>query len=153
MAADRSVEMAPDEIHAFLGRGGTGVLSLAAGNVPYATPVSYGFDPDGPSFYFRLGSDEDSEKPAFIESSETARFVVFGRTDDRWRSVIAAGPLDRIDASALTADIASALRQADLPLFGIWEAPRDALEFEIYRLAPAELTGRTAASPATDRSG
>lgn len=145
MAPDRSTEMAREDIHSFLGRGGTGVLSLAASDEPYSTPVSYGFDPTEGAFYFRLGSADGGEKRRFLEASSPARFVVYDRTGDGWRSVVAVGPLERVAADALDVEVARGLQHADLPLYGIWDVPRDAIEFEVYRLVPEELTGRKTA--------
>ncbi|MDX1745488.1 MAG: pyridoxamine 5'-phosphate oxidase family protein [Halobacteriales archaeon] len=142
METDRTIEMLPEEIEAFLDRGGTGVLSLAAGDVPYATPVSYGFDPDERQFYFRLGAVAETDKGGFLEASDRARFVVYELRDDVWTSVIATGPLAPISEEELTLEVARALRQADLPLFSIWDEPREALEFDLYRLSVEELSGR-----------
>lgn len=41
-----AVRLSEDERNEFLGRGGTGVISVAAGagESPYSVPVSYGYD-------------------------------------------------------------------------------------------------------------
>ena len=144
MATDGSVDMDAEEIAAFLGQGGTGVLSLAADDVPYSIPVSYGFDQNKRAFYFRLGFVGPTVKRRFIKPAAPARFVVYDRRGADWRSVIAAGTLEPITADKLTTEVATALQRGDLPLYEIWDSPREEIEFETYRLNLDELTGRKA---------
>lgn len=140
--SERPIELDADAIRAYLARHGTGVLSLADSDEPYSTPVSYGFDPDARTFYFRLGFGDGGEKRRFLDQSVRARFVVYGETDDGWYSVIAKGVLERVEASDVTHEVARNLRRADLPLLDIWPVPVDEIEFEVYRLDVEELTGR-----------
>lgn len=145
MPTDGPATMTDAEIHDFVGRGGTGVLSLASGNVPYSTPVSYGFDPELRAFLLRLGFTADSEKRAFVDASAEARLVVYDRVDGEWRSAVAVGELTRVDDDALTPEIADVLRQADGPLLDVWDEPADQVDFELYRLGVQRLTGRKGA--------
>jgi nitroimidazol reductase NimA-like FMN-containing flavoprotein (pyridoxamine 5'-phosphate oxidase superfamily) len=145
MSETRGVQMSPEEVDAFLARGGTGVLSLARGDEPYATPVSYGYDRDSRQFFLRLGFGESSEKREFVESTGGARLVAYGPVGEGWTSVVAAGRLVPVDDEALTVETASALREAELPLLSIWGEELDDVEFRIYRLDVEELTGRTTA--------
>jgi hypothetical protein len=139
--ADTSVAMDEQEISAFLGAGGTCVLSLARGDVPYSIPLSYGYDADERTFYLRLGFAEGSEKRAFLEASDHARLVVY---DERGaKSVVATGELREIDDGELTPAIVERLSRGRLPLFEIWEQSKEEIDFAITRLRADRLTGRT----------
>ena len=145
MSGDRGVELSPEEIDAFLGRGGTAVLSLARGDEPYSTPVSYGYVADSRRFFLRLGVGPEGGKGPFVESDGAARLVAYRRVDGGWTSVIASGRLRRVDPDDLTAETARALRDAELPLLAIWGDDLEDVEFRVFRLDPDELTGRTTA--------
>ena len=64
-----AVRMDEDERDEFLGRAGTGVLSLstADGDPPHSVPVSYGYDPVEAVFYFRVAVGEGSGKAERVE--------------------------------------------------------------------------------------
>lgn len=143
MSETRGVEMSPAEVDAFLAGGGTGVLSLARGDEPYATPVSYGYDRNLRSFFLRLGVEAATGKREFLESGGGARLVTYGPVEGGWTSVVAAGNLDPVDDEDLTVEVAEALRESELPLLAIWGDELEGVRFEIYRLAVEELTGRT----------
>lgn len=142
MATDEPASMTDSEVRDFVGRGGTGVLSLARDDVPYSTPVSYGFDPEAGAFLLRLGFTAGSEKRAFVDASAEARLVVYGRVGDEWRSVVAVGELTRVDDDAMTPEIADVLRRADVPLLDAWDEPANEIAFELHRLEASRLTGR-----------
>jgi nitroimidazol reductase NimA-like FMN-containing flavoprotein (pyridoxamine 5'-phosphate oxidase superfamily) len=152
MTDDRTVAMADDEIDDFLGSGGTGVLSIARQNVPYSVPISYGYDPDERVFYLRLGDTPDSERRAFIEATDTARLVVHERVDDTWKSVIATGELTEVSEEELTGNVATRLREAERPLFEIWDESPEEITLVITRLSVDSMTGRTAREEAPDFS-
>lgn len=138
-----SVEMDDAEIATFLGREGTGVLSLAKASEAYSIPVSYGYDDDsGPRFYLRLGFAPDSEKRAFLRETTRVALVVYDETAEGWRSVVARGPLEEVPETAIDADIVRGLQKADIPLVSIFDRPMQELEFTLHRLVPDELTGR-----------
>lgn len=143
MSETRGVEMSDAEVDAFLARGGTGVLSLARGDEPYATPVSYGYDPTVRQFFLRLGVGVAGGKREFVESPGGARLVTYGPVEDGWTSVVAAGDLVPLGDEDLTVETASALRDAELPLLSIWGEELDDVEFRVYRLDVEDLTGRT----------
>lgn len=146
MPGDPSDRPSPEAVDAFLGTGGTGVLALASGDDPYAVPVSYGYDADARRFVFRLGFADGSEKRAFVSDGSRARFVVYGREGGRWRSVVATGTLRAVDEGAVDAAVVRGLREAALPLRGIFDAPEDEIEFALYALEVDDLSGRTAAA-------
>ncbi len=87
-------------------------------------------------------STPESEKRQFLESKPEARLVVYDEVNSAYRSVIATGDLQRIEPSALTPDEIAQYGDAKRPLFEIWAEGKDALNIELYRLAPATLNGR-----------
>lgn len=130
------------EIREFLGDGGTGVISFARDDVPYSVPMSYGFDPDGPTFYVRLGYAPESEKRSFAEGSDSVTFVVYRETPAGWKSVVATGRLDPVTEASLDATVAEALHSIDIPFVTIYDRPAREIEFVLNRLVVEELTGR-----------
>jgi hypothetical protein len=134
--------MDPAAIDEYLGEGGTGVLSLAEGDVPYSIPVSFGYDDESTAFYLRLGFSEGSEKRPFLERSAWARLIVYEAEPDL-TSVVATGDLTRVPKDELTPETVAQLGRAELPAFDLWDRPKDELEFQIYRLAAEELSGRS----------
>lgn len=149
-----AARMTPGEIDEFLGSAGTGVLALAREDEPYAIPVSYGYDPRNGDrrLYLRLGGTAESEKRRFLPA-DAARLVVYRREGDTWTSVVARGPLGRLDESDIDAGIVRSLREAALPLRPIFDVPDDELAFELYALRIEELTGRSAPALDESRSG
>lgn len=142
MAIDRRTEMTAEETDAFLGRQETGVLALARTDEPYAIPVSFGYDADVRQFYVRLVSTPESEKRRFLGSEPEARLVVYEEEDDVYQSVVAIGPLDRIDPSELTTEDIKQYGTAKRPLFEIWPQQKGDLDIDLYRLRPETLSGR-----------
>jgi nitroimidazol reductase NimA-like FMN-containing flavoprotein (pyridoxamine 5'-phosphate oxidase superfamily) len=142
MAIDQETEMTDTEIDDFLGRHETGVLSLARTDEPYSIPISYGYDDDDREFYMRLVSTPESEKRQFLESAPKARLVVYDEAASTYRSVIATGDLESIEPAELTPEQIAQYGDAKRPLFEIWAEGKDALNIELYRLAPATLEGR-----------
>ncbi|MBV0924478.1 pyridoxamine 5'-phosphate oxidase family protein [Halomicroarcula limicola] len=142
MATDDSVEMERDEIDAFLGSGGTGVLSLptTADEPPHTVPVSYGYDAETRTFYFRLSVGADSSKSDLAD--RPVSFVVHREEDDRWRSVVAAGRLEGVEESGIETETLDGLDRVEIPLVDIFEDPTRVVSFEFYRLVPEDLTGR-----------
>lgn len=134
--------MTDAEVETFLGTEGTGVLALARDDDSYAIPVSYGFDPTDDTFYLRLAFHEDSEKRAYLGPSRTVTLVVADETDEGWRSVLARGHLRETGEAAIDSSVAEAIRRVNIPFVSVFDRhPRD-LDFELYRLAPDELTGQ-----------
>lgn len=124
----------------FLERKQTGVLALARKNNAYAVPVSYAYDETGPALYFRLGYTEDSQKRAYLESTAQVSFVVYGRSDAGWRSVVAIGPVEAVSESDLETTVTEAVRELDIPYFTVHEDASN-LEFHLVRLDVETLSG------------
>jgi len=133
--------MDPDERDAFLGRGGTGVLSLSTDEgPPHGVPVSYGYDSAEETFYFRLAVGATHSKGRLPD--RPASFVTFDRADGGWHSVVAAGRLEGVERKGIETATLEGLRRVEIPLVGIFDRPAREVDFEFYRLVPEELTGR-----------
>ncbi|WP_273838249.1 pyridoxamine 5'-phosphate oxidase family protein [Halococcus sp. PRR34] len=141
MSEGDSGTMTDDERDGFLGNGGTGVISLAAGEVaPYSTPVSYGYDAAESVFYFRLANESDGAKGDL--SGRAVSFVIYGN-DDGWKSVVATGQLERTTEESVATESLQGLERVHIPLIDIFGKPPREVTFEFYRLVPDELTTRT----------
>jgi nitroimidazol reductase NimA-like FMN-containing flavoprotein (pyridoxamine 5'-phosphate oxidase superfamily) len=147
MADTTPTAMSETERDAFLGTGGTGVLSFPRPDgAPHALPVSYGYDADGESFYFRLAVPSDSEKAGLLD--RPVSFVVHGETETGWHSVIATGRLEETTDEAVATETLQGLRNVRIPLVDIFGSPPGDVPFQFYRLAPEELTARKETSTA-----
>jgi nitroimidazol reductase NimA-like FMN-containing flavoprotein (pyridoxamine 5'-phosphate oxidase superfamily) len=142
MALDQGTELSREATDAMLADHETGVLSLARGDEPYSIPISYGYAPAERQFYLRLVSTTDSQKDRFLPCSPSARFVVYEEDDPVYRSVVAAGSLERIPDDAVTAEHIEQFGRAKRPLFEVWGEQWPALAVTLYRLAADELSGR-----------
>lgn len=142
MAIDQETAMTDEAIDAFLGAHETGVLSLAREDDPYAIPISYGYDSTDRVVYLRLVSTPESEKRQFLDSSPSARLVVYDEQDETYRSVVATGPLEAIPPAELTPEQIAQYGDAKRPLFEIWARAKQDLDIELYRLEPESLSGR-----------
>jgi nitroimidazol reductase NimA-like FMN-containing flavoprotein (pyridoxamine 5'-phosphate oxidase superfamily) len=147
MSEPRAVHLDEDEREAFLGAGGTGVMSFAnEAGPPHSIPVSYGYDADTGSFFFRLAYGADTEKPG--PADVAVSFVVYGETDEGWHSVVAKGELESTDAEATSTTALEALRRVDIPLVDVFERPTVETDFEFFRLQADDVTGRKEAATA-----
>ena len=145
MSNTRAVHLEVEERDAFLGAGGTGVVSFAdGGGPPHSIPVSYGYDAETGSFFFRFAYDADTEKPD-PEDAEVS-FVVYGESDEGWRSVVAKGSLESTDEAGVTTAALAALRRVDIPFVDVFERAPVETDFEFFRLQPDDLTGRKEAA-------
>ena len=142
MTDDLPNEMAADERDAFLGSGGTGVLSLSSGTdtSPYAVPVSYGHDSATGTFYFRLAIGADSEKGELADRPAT--FVTYDQPEDRWQSVVAEGRLEPTTRESIANETLEGLRNVELQYVDIFDQPLETVSFEFYRLVPERIGAR-----------
>lgn len=148
MSQRPTVSLDADTVTEFLGTGGTGVLSLAAGaDPPVSRPVSYGFDAETRRFYFRLATPPDSEKAAKLDGP--ASFVTYTETETGWHSVVATGTLAPIEEEQVDSTLLEGLRRVHIPLFDVFERDVRDVPFQFVRLDPDTLTGR-AEAPASE---
>lgn len=143
MPLARETQMTAEDVDAFLGTQETGVLSLADDGDPYAVPISFGYNADSRTFYFRLVSTDGSEKRRFLTGTPEARFVVYDDDGtETYRSVVATGRLEEIDPSELSVDDVEQYGKAKRPLFEIWGEPRTDLDIRLFRFDATDVTGR-----------
>lgn len=131
--------MDPETVERRLRESATGVLSLADGGDAYAVPLAYHYD-GGDTILFRLGSDADSEKLAFLEATDRACFVVYDYTSptDSW-SVLATGRL-RLVPEADRPEAAEINRR--FPALRVFDEAIDDVTIELFELRVERLTGR-----------
>ncbi|GAB7094987.1 pyridoxamine 5'-phosphate oxidase family protein [Halolamina litorea] len=141
MSHDHPNEMTDEERIAFLGAGGTGVLSLnTQRGPPHSVPVSYGYDSSTGAFYFRLAVAPDSRKGDL--AGRPATFVTYGQADDRWQSVVVQGELEDTTEGSIAIETLEGLRGVDLQYVDIFGEPLRTVEFEFYRLTPDTVGAR-----------
>lgn len=146
MSATDPAELSEDERDAFLGVGGTGVLSLSTSTdeSPHSIPVSYGYDAAAETFYFRLAAGSDSEKGELADRPVT--FVAYGQDDDRWQSVVARGRLESTTEASIATETLEGFSQIHIPYVDIFGDPPRLVSFEFYRLLPTEIGTRRESS-------
>jgi len=141
MADKEAIRLGDEERDQLLGTGGTGVISFATGTgeFPYTIPVSYGYDAAETTFYFRLAErDEDKERL----HQRPVSFVTHSQVDGQWQSVVAAGNLRETTDEAIATETLEGLERVSIPFVDIFGEPMGDVNFEFYRLRPAELDGR-----------
>ncbi|WP_018258932.1 pyridoxamine 5'-phosphate oxidase family protein [Halomicrobium katesii] len=142
MSKENPVSMSAAERDEILDSGGTGVLSLAAGDEPpHSIPVSYGYDAAASTFYFRLAVGVDTTKGDLDD--RPASFVTYREESGDWQSVVARGRLEDVEREGIEIETLEGLEHVDIPLVDIFDRPLREVSFEFYRLVPDELTGRT----------
>ncbi len=113
----------------------TGVLSLARDGDAYSIPVSFHYD--GEKILLRLGIEEGSEKLSFVETTDTASFVVHEVTGEESWSILVQGSL--VPASDALGDADINERFTPLRLF---DESVDDVNPELYELRMESVTGR-----------
>lgn len=158
----RWVTLPEDERNAFLGDGGTGVVSFGTSEdePPRSFPVSYGYAAETEQFYFKLAFPPDSTKDEVIDNPVS--LVVYGideagdassqqgddgeqgtDADDRpWKSVVATGRLEELAELPPESAAVQGMWAVDIPGFEMFDQPREDVEFQDFRLDPTSITGR-----------
>lgn len=142
MGSLRWIQMSEEEVNAFLGSGGTGILSFSTDleKSPYSLPVSYGYDADAAQFYYRLSFPPNSGKEDLID--RPVSFVAHSHTDDGWRSVIATGTLQEVTDMPHDTSAVQGMWAVNIPFVDIFDRPPEDVTFRQFRLVPDTLTGR-----------
>lgn len=133
------------EVEERLERSQTGVLALAGGAEAYAIPLAHYYD--GESLYLRFGLTSGSQKAAFLESTQTARYLLYGTEPsddaqgmDSW-SILLTGSVEEIPAGQYdrfdTAEINNQF--APIRVFG---EDIEEIEIAIYEFKIQSRTGR-----------
>jgi len=147
MRSSETTELDESERAAFLGVGGTGVLSFGTGvgQAPYSIPVSYGYDADEGAFYFRLGIAEDGQKSEYVADRRPVSLVVHDDAEGTWQSVVATGQLQEVTESAIWSEAMQGLSRVEIPLVDIFDRPAQEVTFRFFQLSPTSVSGREAA--------
>ncbi|GAA0521180.1 hypothetical protein SAMN04488066_12013 [Halorubrum aquaticum] len=138
-----AVRMDDGQRDEFLGRSGTGVISLATaeGEPPHSVPISYGYDPVESVLYFRLSVGPGRTKGEL--DGREATFVTYGEHEGRWRSVAASGRLvSTTDESVAEETIEGLERTGRIPIVDVFGEPTSEVSFAFYRLDPERFTTR-----------
>ncbi|WP_394741912.1 pyridoxamine 5'-phosphate oxidase family protein [Natronococcus roseus] len=129
-------------LEAFLGRGGTGVISFGADadTAPASIPVSYGYNADIEAFYFRLSLPPESRKTELVD--RPVSFVTYAETDDGWRSAVATGRLEPVEETSYDSTTVQGMWGIEIPEIDVFERSREELQFRDFQLDPETLSGR-----------
>lgn len=142
MTEDNSIEMDEQARDTLLDVGGTGVISLSTAEPesPHSIPVSYGYDSETETFYFRLAAESDTTKGPMTDRPVT--FVTYTEEDGRWQSVVAQGQLEPTGDEDIATETLEGLERVEIPYVDIFGKPISEVTFRFYRLVPETLTGR-----------
>lgn len=90
-------QMDETEIDQFLREQGVGVLVLPSRDVPYALPISFGYDGNSRLYFVYLLFGVESKKEELSDRAERARFLVYSATSmHEWRSVLLTGTIREV---------------------------------------------------------
>ncbi|MFP8956915.1 pyridoxamine 5'-phosphate oxidase family protein [Natrialbaceae archaeon A-CW3] len=140
----RWVQLTRDEVDAFLGRGGTGVISFGTtvDEPPFSIPVSYGYYADEGHFYFRLSFPADHAGGKVTVIDRPVSFTVYEETEDGWQSVVAQGMLEEVSDAPYDSMAVQAMWDVQIPAVDIFEDPREDITFRDFRMVPEKMNGR-----------
>jgi nitroimidazol reductase NimA-like FMN-containing flavoprotein (pyridoxamine 5'-phosphate oxidase superfamily) len=134
-------ELGEVEIDAVIEREGVGVLALSADDVPYALPMSYGYDPGQGTFYMMFGAD--GRKTEYVTANDTASLTITERDGGVWRSILVRGWIGDVPESKERQAFAALATTATFPNdLQVWGDRIEETELELYMLEPEERTGR-----------
>lgn len=127
----------------------TGVLALSDDGDAYALPLAHYYD--GDKLYFRLGITEGSDKQEFLETTETATYLLYDtRTTDTSRdldswSIIVTGTLRALPEERRTEFDAAEINRRFSPI-RVFDEDIDEVDVRIFEFEIETITGRTTAS-------
>ena len=127
-----------EAIREFLAARSTGVLGLAADDVPYMLPMSYAYDGDE-NFYFTYLIGPGSRKETLSSRVDRARLLVYNvETMFNWESVLVTGAFTEVPDTEW-ADLEDVLTNAWRP--ELFQTATLSGEVKLYRLSMEEATG------------
>ena len=131
--------MTDDEIRSFLTEQGVGVLAVAADDVPYVVPMSFGFDGDETLYFLFLLFGEASRKQTLCDRANRARLLAYSAESMHdWRSVITTGSVERVP-EADWSELRTAMENAWHP--DLFTAANPMRGVEGYRLQVDDWSG------------
>jgi nitroimidazol reductase NimA-like FMN-containing flavoprotein (pyridoxamine 5'-phosphate oxidase superfamily) len=138
------LQLSESERDRFLNRVDTGTLSLATptDEPPHSVPVSFGYDPVGTTFFFRIADLPPQQKGNM--DNQPVTFVTYDDDGEigSYVSVIAQGSLEETMKDEIALETLEALERVTIPFVDIFGAPPAEIDFSFYRLVPETLTSR-----------
>lgn len=141
-----------DDARTHLERAEFGVLGLTKEGEAYTFPISFGFDADVSTLYFLFEFDGESKKREFVDTTETASFVVVeSELPDAWASVILTGEISKLSADESTAYMALA-NTACFPALNTFEdyVNMETTEHTFYQFDVETITARQSPTQLAD---
>lgn len=142
MTITQQAAMSEEEIYDFLDTHQTAVMSLSGEAGPYAVPITYRFDTETETFYFRLVFPRRSKKREFLPEIPECLLVSYEEDDPVYQSVMARGTPQEIREENITPEHVAKLGETSRPLFEMWAQSRKSLDIRLYEMEAVELTGR-----------
>jgi hypothetical protein len=131
-------QMDEEAIREFLAARSTGVLGLAADDVPYMLPMSYAYDGDE-SFYFTYLLGPTSRKQTLSSRAERARLLVYNvETMFNWESVLVTGGFSEVPDTRWS-ELEEVLTTAWRP--ELFQTATLSGDVKVYELTMEEATG------------
>lgn len=131
-----TVGMDETELEEYLREGEHGILALADDDDAYAVPLSYHYD--GERILLRVSDhDDDAEKRAYIETTDTATFVCFDASTASSWSVHVRGPVGRWDRT-----VDESTLNEWFPPFRLFDEAVEDVELLLYELRMESVIGR-----------
>jgi nitroimidazol reductase NimA-like FMN-containing flavoprotein (pyridoxamine 5'-phosphate oxidase superfamily) len=134
-----------DEIDELLVRRGVGTLSMVDGELPYAIPISFGYDPEQPNLLMQWGEKHDSRKGSVLDENGNVSLTVYEQDSDDegiWRSAVVVGEVYEVGAEEKEI-YASLTENASLPAdISVWGAPLQEVDFSFLGLEIQNRSGR-----------
>lgn len=135
------------EVIDLLDRAEFGILGLAKGGQSYTVPLSFGYEEDLSALYFLFAFEPDSKKREFVETTETATFVVAeSELPDSWGSILFSGTLAEVPEEDQTTAYAALADHAAFPASYTFAEYIESYDIEqvLYEFDVAEVTARQA---------
>lgn len=131
--------MGDGQITEFLTEQGIGILVLPDEEVPYAVPMSFGYDGGSVLYFLFLLFGTESRKETLSDRARGARFVVYrARSTYDWQNVSLTGQISAVPEDAWD-DLQSAMQNAWHPDLFSSASPMRGVQG--YRLEIEEWTG------------
>lgn len=134
--------MTDAEIEERLWEHDAGVLGLANDGRAYVVPVSYYYDGDRGSVFFRLGDDDHSRKLEFVTTTEEASFLIYGveAPGASW-SVLTTGRLQELPEAERAEFDPETVNERFGPL-RVFDEAIDGIDLVFYELDVTSIVGR-----------
>ena len=130
--------MSESDLENRLRAGNHGVLGLADSDDAYVVPLSYHYD--GERVLLRVSEHDDSEKVAYLETTQTATFVCYAASADESWSIHIRGPVTEWNG-----DVDEKTLNEWFPPFRLFDEAVEDVAFTLYELDITSVVGRRTA--------